>query len=47
MKEDKFSRVILDNGEEISANAVASNADPRSNVFEIGGSWLTSTRLFF
>ena len=34
-KEDKFSRVVLESGEEISARAVASNADPRTTFLKL------------
>jgi phytoene dehydrogenase-like protein len=35
VKEDKFSRVVLESGEEISARAMASNADPRTTFLKL------------
>lgn len=35
IKQDKFSRVVLENGEEIPARAVASNADPRTTFLKL------------
>ncbi len=34
-KEDKFTAVVLESGEEISARAVASNADPRTTFLKL------------
>ena len=34
-KQDKFSAVVLDSGEEIAARAVASNADPRTTFLRL------------
>ncbi|HKO59850.1 MAG TPA: NAD(P)/FAD-dependent oxidoreductase [Pyrinomonadaceae bacterium] len=34
-KQDKFSAVVLESGEEISARAVASNADPRTTFLKL------------
>lgn len=35
VKQDAFSSVVLDNGEEISARAAASNADPRTTFLKL------------
>ncbi len=35
VREDRFSSVVLDNGEEISARAVVSNADPRTTFLKL------------
>jgi phytoene dehydrogenase-like protein len=35
IKEDRFSRVVLESGEEVSARAVVSNADPRTTFLKL------------
>ncbi len=35
VKQDKFSSVVLENGEELSARAVVSNADPRTTFLKL------------